>query len=191
MNDEVWRGIAGFPAHAISNLGRVKRVTVSRKGHQPRILKPHLNNMGYWIIDLTKDGVTSKHLVSRLVCAAFHGAPPTPEHHAAHGDGVPMNNRADNLRWATRSQNMEDSRRHGTMAIGHRHGRTASPEKNPRGESHGHSKLTEQDVLAIRSAERMPGSGVVLAAQYAVCPATISMIRAGKIWRHIHNGEPK
>lgn len=182
---EIWKIVVGFPDYAVSNLGRVKRVTVDAKGHRPRVLKPWVNNKGYECIGLTGPDGVSKHPVHRLVCRAFHGPAPRGRTDAAHCDGDCRNNREDNLRWASRAENMEDSRKHGTMAIGKRHGRTTKPERTPRGEQHGHAKLTERDVIKIRRAPRTPGSGVALAAEYGVCPALICTIRSGKIWKHL------
>lgn len=50
------------------------------------------------------------------------------------------------------------------------------------GEKHGCSKLTEKDVLAIRSSEE---TGVILAKRYGVSTATISDVRKGHIWKHL------
>jgi hypothetical protein len=51
-----------------------------------------------------------------------------------------------------------------------------------RGASNTHSKLTDDQVLEIKSSAL---SGVELANRYNVSPATISMIKNGKIWTHI------
>lgn len=184
MNSVQWRVIADFPNYAVNDQGRVCRIVPSRRNHAPRILAPWVGNHGYETVCLFRDGVGRRRLIHRLVCEAFHGPPPTPAHQAAHGDGTRRNNRADNLRWATRSENMEDARRHGVLAVGVRHGRTTSPEKTPRGERHGRAKLTEVQVVAIRAAPRSPGSGRALAALYGVSPAAISFIRSGKTWAH-------
>lgn len=191
MTAEAWRPVVGFPDYAVSDMGRIKRVTKDARGHLPRILKPSVGNHGYEDVCLMKDGVRYRRLVHRLVCEAFHGPPPTPGHQAAHGDGTRRNNRADNLRWATRSENMEDSRLHGSMALGAKHGRTVCPERTPRGERHGHAKLTDADVLAIRAAEARPGSGRALAEAYGVCPASICQIRSRKTWKHVASEETR
>jgi len=124
-------------------------------------------------------------LVHRLVCAAFHGQAPSNKHNAAHNDGISLHNHSDNLRWATRAENMADCIGHGTQATGARHGRTTKPERTPRGEAHGHAKITEEIVRDIRHARNYKGLGKFLAAQYGLSVASISLIRANKIWKHV------
>ena len=183
--DEQWKVVSGFPDYAVSDLGRVKRIVSDRKNHVCRVLAFWIGNHGYPTVGLSLNGAVHRRLIHRLVCEAFHGPAPSALHQVAHGDGIRTNVIAANLRWATRSQNMEDARAHGTMAIGSRHGRTRSPEKTPRGERHGHAKLTEADVQTIRFSERFNGSGRALAAFYGISPATISIIRSGKTWKHV------
>lgn len=184
MNDEeIWKPIPSFQDYAVSNLGCVKRIVPGKRNHACRTVKPWLGNHGYETVGLSRDGTVHRRLIHRLVCEAFHGPAPDNSFHVAHTDGTRRNNRDSNLRWATRSENMEDSRAHGTMALGPRHGRTVCPEHNPRGEAHGHAKLTEGDVLAIRSSSGITGRA--MASQYGVSPATICLIRSRKIWSHI------
>lgn len=51
-----------------------------------------------------------------------------------------------------------------------------------RGSENGFSKLTESEVVVIRSSI---DSGVSLASQFDVSPSLISMVRLGKIWKHV------
>lgn len=44
--------------------------------------------------------------VHRIVCSAFHGAPPTDSHVVDHIDTNRANNRPENLRWVTRLENI-------------------------------------------------------------------------------------
>lgn len=76
--------------------------------------------------------------VSRLVCAATHGEPPTPKHEAAHscGNGHLGCVAKRHLRWATSKENKADKVLHGTTN---------------RGERQGIAKLTRSDVRIIRS----------------------------------------
>lgn len=182
---EKWKPIPGFPAYEISSHGRLRRIVKSAKGHMPGIIATHNNNKGYQVVSLFVSGKCSKRLVSRLVCHAFHGDPPSAKHDAAHNDGNPSNNNSANLRWATRKENMADCVSHGTRATGQAHGRSTKPERTPRGNSHGHSKLTQADVAMIRTTDQTRGSGAKLAAWFGVSPATISLVRNRKIWTHI------
>jgi hypothetical protein len=70
-----------------------------------------------------------------LVLETFVGPCP-PGLECCHGDGNEGNNRLDNLRWDTRQSNIQDKRKHGTLLLG---------------SSHGNAKLTELDVLDIRT----------------------------------------
>lgn len=182
---EEWRPVHGFPEYAVSDQGRVKRVVESKSGNLPKVLRPWISNQGYRIVTVFAHGKGKRKQISRLVCEAFHGPPPTSEHHAAHGDGDPANNSPANLRWATRKENMADCLIHGTRAMGPTHGRNTKPERTCRGSAHGLSKVTERDVLAIRAAPKVMGSGVRLAAQYGVTPTAICFIRSRKNWKHV------
>jgi hypothetical protein len=71
-----------------------------------------------------------------LVALAFHGPQPTPEHEAAHNDGIPSNNCDWNIRWATPKENFEDRLYHGAHTFG---------EQNP------NVKLTDEQVRLIRA----------------------------------------
>lgn len=184
MNAE-WRPIDGFPEYAVSNDGRVRRVVPDARNHQCRDLIPYIANHGYQTVGLWRNMKSHRRLVHRLVCAAFHGPAPFEDAQVAHNDGSRLNNHADNLRWATRSENVEDTRRHGVMPIGTRHGRTTKPERTPRGEKHGHAKITEHMVKAIRAEPRWAGSGRALARRYGISPSTVCIIRSGKIWKHV------
>jgi len=83
---------------------------------------------------LSKDGREYHRFVHILVCEAFHG--PRPDGMlATHVNGDSMDNRADNVRWNTPKGNTEDAIRHGTLR---------------RGEQHGQSRVTEDQVREIR-----------------------------------------
>src|SRR5260221_14355915 len=105
---EIWLPIQDCPGYEISNFGRVRSLDglfwmrrgrgywQKRKG---KILKPWLS--GDQTKHLTLDlGVGNPRKVHILVCNAFHGPKPSPDHEVAHGDGDSMNNRSGNLRWA-------------------------------------------------------------------------------------------
>lgn len=182
--DEEWRVIARNPNYEVSNFGQVRRATPNRYGRDlGRIVKAAVNTHGYLFVGLTADRKNTSTNVHSLVCEAFHGPKPTPKHEVAHGDGDQTNNRANNLRWATRKENFADRDAHGRTARGPTHFTRTKPEAVARGERHGCSKLTAAEVIAIRAAPR--GLTVVLAQKYGVSQAQISDIRTGKSWRHL------
>jgi hypothetical protein len=103
--------------------------------------------------------------VARLVCEAFHGKAPSPQHHAAHLDGDQNNNRATNLAWTTPAENNGHKRAHGTM---------------PLGERVGASKLRREQVLDI--AHNRSLSIQQAAKTHGVSDRTAGDIRRGLYW---------
>ena len=121
MRDELWRTIPGFEGYyEASSLGRIR--SLPRRGKRKNraygghVLKLVLAGNGYHGVKLSVDNVKRTHMVHELVCAAFHGAKPSPGRscEVRHLDGDPWNNRADNLCWGTHSENEMDKLQHGT-----------------------------------------------------------------------------
>lgn len=173
-----WRVIPGFPDYAVSDDGRVRRITPS-KGPQSRravpfelklALKQKDRDLGYYSAALRRDGKTHHITVHRLVALAFLGGPPSPRHQVAHNDGVSTNNRVENLRWATCTENQRDRFTHGT---------------SNRGEGHGASRLTEAQVREIRARRAAGERNRDLGPIYGVNENTISNIVTRKKWRHV------
>lgn len=75
-------------------------------------LRQHVERNGY--VRVCFGG--RKLLVHRLVCEAFHGAPPFIGAQVNHKNGVKSDNRADNLEWVTASENQ----RHRIDVLGHK-----------------------------------------------------------------------
>ena len=107
--------------------------------------------------------------VSREVCAAARGAPPTPQHEAAHscGNGHLGCVSEDHLSWKTHLDNESDKTTHGTLRRG-----TDVPT----------NKLTEDEVRTIRAIEPYMSHGAI-ARYYGVDRKTITHIVNGKSWR--------
>lgn len=100
---EEWVEIKGYDSkYYVSNLGRVKSV----KYRRPRILKPRLDNHGYYRVALVNGKRIKECKIHRLVAEAFIENPynkPTVNHI----DGNKRNNRVENLEWATSKEQME------------------------------------------------------------------------------------
>jgi hypothetical protein len=120
---------------------------------------------GYGVVRLSGRAT----LVHRQICIDRHGEPPTPRHEVAHWCGNPACCSPQHLRWATPAENQSDRVRHGTHLRGSR-----SPL----------SKLTEDDVRAIRSL--VPEKSVAeIARQFKVAPSCISNIVGRRRWKHV------
>lgn len=105
---EEWREIAGHEGlYTVSSLGRVHS---TRSG---RYLKPGTAGRGYATVSLYRgDGIDTR-TVHRLVAEAFLGPKPL-RLDTCHNNGDLRDNRAANLRYATRNANMRDALIHGT-----------------------------------------------------------------------------
>ena len=105
--------------------------------------------------------------VHRLVLLAFVG--PLPDGmESRHSDGNSLNNRISNLSYDTHQKNMNDRAAHGNHHI--------------YGEENKKSKLTEEQVLEIRSCLT---PGIELARRFGVTKQSIYQIRWGKVWKHL------
>ncbi len=101
---EEWKPINEYPQYLISNFGTVKIKKTDK------ILKYDICN-NYYRVGLSKNGKKKHFLVNILVAKHFIEIPEiySPEEQlelvADHIDNNPKNNRADNLRWITKSEN--------------------------------------------------------------------------------------
>jgi hypothetical protein len=128
------------------------------------LIWPFARNHGYAV--LRRSGRTL--IVSRLVCEAANGPPPTPEHEAAHscGKGHLGCVNEKHLRWATHAENMSEGVDHGT---------------SPRGERQGNAKLTRDDVVEIRALKGSL-SQQAIAEKFGVTRGAIRGIYRGTNW---------
>jgi hypothetical protein len=167
---EEWRTIEQAPDYAVSNLGRVKRITGGDNTWNGRIMKLSVGADGYVYCALCSNGKSRFFVISRLACIAFHGAPPTPKYHAAHWDGNKAHNVSGNLRWATPSENHLDKVRHGRVPYGDKNPSRSDPKKRERAlliKADLASGLMRQDHIAVK---------------HKVSNATVTMIKQGKRW---------
>ncbi len=167
---EEWRAVPGFPAYEVSSEGRVRRCAPSRSPNcRPGEVLQGAKGR-YLSVKLFADGIGKKVSVHRVVCEAFHGPPPTPDHQVAHWDGNRENNRASNLRWATARENCSDRERHG---------------RTRRLEAHARSRLTAKQVEHLRAIRSSGGNVSEAAREMGVHHNTALLAAAGQTWSHL------
>lgn len=116
MSEEVWRIVPSQPELRASSWGRVFRQPFQRpmpKGAKrwyrmqptPGYRAASTGLAGFRMI-IRINGLGKTFKVARLVCEAFHGAPPFELAVVMHLDDDPANNRPENLRWATQKENL-------------------------------------------------------------------------------------
>ena len=171
---EIWKPAIGFEGfYEVSDLGRVR--SLARKvpridgrfyGVASRVLKPARRAAGYLHVVIRKDNVPYTRTVHRLVMEAFIG--PRPQGmECCHCNGIPYDNRLQNLRWDTPLGNGWDRKSHGTSNQGF---------SNPR------SFLTPEQIELIRCAT---GTDRQVGELFGVAPETARRIRKRLRWAHI------
>jgi hypothetical protein len=172
---EEWKDVVGYEGiYQVSSLGRVMRVAGGHGATPGRIMKPMRDGNGYLQVSLYRDRKRARLYVHRMVAIAFLGQQP-PGCEVNHKNGDRDDPRAENLEWVTRSEN----HRHAYRVLG----REAAPSK---GEAHGRSKLTRDDVKRIRM---LYATGEYLQAElgemFGVTGATIGQVVRRETWKHV------
>lgn len=152
-----------YQGYFVNNKGEVK----GPRGHKLSLVP----RAGYYIVSISKadgKGGSFTVLVSRLVCQAFHGDPPSSQHWALHRNGDSSNNNPNNLYWGLPKQNSDDRERHGRTARGEKLG-----------------KLKNKQVIEIRKAFKSGESRASIAARYGISWNSVARIADGSGWTHI------
>lgn len=173
LASEEWRPVPDFSGYEVSNLGRVRSWLKSggRGGLSsiPAILKPAIIRDGRLRITPRRDGKTYSVAIHRLVLSAFVGQCPDGMQ-ACHYDDNCTNNRLVNLRWDTLEANLADQARNGKVLMG---------------ESNGHSRLTEKQIVEIRERYASGEKSRDLALEFGVIRTHITDITGGRTWKHV------
>lgn len=174
---EIWKEIPGYEClYEVSNMGRVKalsRVIIRSDGvkqtYKESFKKPTLGKRGYYFVTLSKKGVSKKHNIHRLVAINFI---PNPKNKSQvnHIDGDKLNNNICNLEWVTNKENSNHALYSGLL--------------DNKGSKNGMSKLSEEDVIFIKSLKNNKKHREI-AKQFNVSQSTVTMILNGKRWKHI------
>ena len=173
MTEEIWKPAYEWEnAYAVSNLGRVKslsRIVNNTRGQrlvQERIRKLQRHCFGYPMVMLSFKNKQRRVHVHRLMYESFHG-PLLDGLQVRHINNDPTDCRLVNLVAGTSADNHADM-----VAAG----------RSTAGQRHHNSKISEADVLVIRSSD---DSSVVLAMRYGIGQSAINRIRQGVRWSHV------
>ncbi len=171
--DEIWKAVVDFEEiYKISNLGRIKRIK-SRNGYKiDRMLKPmSRGERKYLYVDLCKNGIKKSKQIHRIVLEAFDRLPNVKEE-CNHINGIKADNRLKNLEWCTRSEN-------------ELHKNRVLKYESLKGEKHGRSKLTNEEIKTIRHMYKDGLPQREIAKKFNVGQQNISCIVNHKNWKHI------
>lgn len=149
-----------------------KNATCSRPRAKPLLLKQGTSTNGYKYVRLSaKSGDRPmNYYIHQLVAKMFLGDMSKKGLIVCHKNGNRLDNRVENIKWATQKENQHDRREHGTANIG---------EKNPG------SKLTEKQVYQIHQLLKTKTKKDI-AATFKLHRETIYHISIGKTWNHIY-----
>ena len=107
MMMERWKPLVGWEGlYEISSEGRVYSI------RRNRILRPSKLWSGHLQVIVSRPGERRSLRVAREILKAFVGLPDAKQE-ACHNNGIPGDNRLDNLRWDSHRENMIDIVRHG------------------------------------------------------------------------------
>lgn len=139
--------------------------TVAERPSDECILWPYAKHprTGYGVFQIERSTTTAH----RKQCELAHGAPPSESHEAAHSCGNRLCVNPRHIRWATKLENAADRWDHGTQV---------------HGEDQWASKLTVDQVRAIRRAKAAGIGRKKLAAEFGVSPAHVTRIVRFESW---------
>lgn len=176
MNNEVWKQIPGYEgSYEASSAGRIKSVDrIVGGGSGPRVFpgrirKQSVGGHGYRVVSLSLAGKVKVYCVHALVLMAFFGMPLDGQE-ACHKNGNREENSSENLRWGTRLSNIQDKKIHGTQLCG---------------DKVHLARLSEVDVIEIKSRLKDGESQTALAHRYGVAVETVHSIKSNRSWRHV------
>lgn len=174
MSIEIWKPVVGFESfYEISSESRIKSLArIDSRGfnRKERMMNPHKDSHGYYVVGLTVNGKTSYRKVHQLLLEAFVGPRPSSEHVGRHLNDNPADNSLLNLAWGTHQENKDDSVRN---------------DSHSRGERNRHAVLNETQVREVKVLKGLGKSDKELAAIFGVTRGTINKISTGRTWKNV------
>ena len=160
---EKWKKIKGYEElYEVSNLGRIRSLRTGK------LMSPAPDSDGYATLSLFRDK-RKTYRWHRLVLEAFV-VNTDGKAHINHKNGNKLDNRLNNLEWATPSENNKHAHRIGI--------------KNQKGERNNASKLTLETVREIKKRLYKKENQSVIAKEFGISQPTVSLINCKKLWNY-------
>ena len=156
-----WRPVPGWPRYEINNEARVRVAKTTRP-----LVHARRDRDGLLEIFLQHERRRAWVHLHRILCAAFHGAQPSPMHRAVVLGPRRAPLHSDSVAWLTRKQERQD----------------------PRVARHAKGAALARQILALRPLHREPGGAEEVAAILGVTPRFVRFVWSKG--RHAKAGPP-
>jgi len=169
IDEEQWTILKDFPAYAISNYGRVKRVLPGVATQIGRLLSPWVSSNGYAYVDLWKNNTRYRFKVHQLIASTFIGPCPKGKE-INHKDGIKINNIYNNLEYVTHKQNSDHAHKLGLI-------------QHAKGKDHPQATITHSQVKKTKRLKNQGYSDRYISKQLGISKGTVYSIIKNLHWR--------
>lgn len=165
-----FEGINESPTYEVSNFGRLRSF---RSGAEGTIIKGSVIQ-GYRSLNIRIKGKILNRYVHKLVAEYFLEPGQDNQTYVIHLDHDKLNNRASNLRWASKEAMIEHNRNNPNVL------------NRPQPKRTRNYKLTESKVMMIKKLLRNDKNRLkMIARQFGITHTQLNRIRSGENWKHV------